>query len=304
MSQVLRMGAIAVVLALLSALAGAVLPGVLVREQSGLTSFGRTRWVPDVAGFGGLSGLAMDAQGARVWAVSDRGTLFTAPVTRDAGGRISGFGPVTPHVLRDTKGSAPREFLMNAEGMVLDGAEGVFVAYEGWARVWHYPQLDGLPVWTHAWDRFWDALGNTGFEALARDASGRLLVISERVEEDSTAFPVFAYDGTGWQRAFAIPQQDDFRVSGAAFGPDGALYILERRFRWYQGFATRIRRLVLAGDAITSDQRLIDSPPWRLGNSEGISVWSDPAGRTIISVVSDDNFNWVQKTAITEFVVE
>lgn len=304
MSQVLRHGGF---------IAGVVLAGLVVQglllwnapeTRTGVERLGRIAWTSDLDGFGGLSGLIVRDGGNQIWAVSDKGTLFAARIMRDAGGRISGFGPVTPHVLHDTKGAPPREFLENAEALASDGADGVFVAYEGWARIWHYPQLDGLPVWTHPWDRFWDGLGNTGFEALARYATGRLLVISERVETGPAAFPALTHETKGWEPAFVIPQYDGFLISGADFGPDGALYILERRFRWYQGFATRIRRLELKGNTIVSDQRLLDSPAWRLGNSEGISVWQSASGQMIISVISDDNFNWWQKTAITEFVID
>ena len=267
---------------------------------------GQIHWQWPTAAFGGLSGIEVLEDGTRVLTVSDRGTLFVARATRQDG-VLTGLALTARAPLRGTKGETPRAFLENAEALAVpdepDRTTGFYVAYEAWPRVWYYDRPDGLPEWTHPWDRFWSLLGNEGLEALAISPTGQLIAISERSEDPEGAFPAYRRDATGWQHAFDIPRKDGFLVSGADFGPDGALYVLERKFRWYAGFSTRIRRLDLGPDGISEDRLLLDSPPGQLDNSEGISVWRAPDGLLHLTVVSDDNFSPLQRTLVTEFVL-
>lgn len=260
-------------------------------------------WPAEPSGIGGLSGLIIRDDGAGLWAVSDQGELISARILRSRDGVPHGFEAVTRHVLTDTRGNPPRAFLANAEALADDGGAGFYVAYEAWARVWHYARPGAVPSWTHEWDRFWDRLGNEGFEALARDGAGRLYVISEQVSD--AGFPVFVHDGTAdgaWTRAFSLPARDGYLISGADIGPDGALYVLERRFRWLGGFATRIRRYGLSGAGPDAGALLFDGETGGLGNSEGIDVWTSPVdGGLRITLISDDNFSRFQRSVMTEF---
>jgi len=255
-------------------------------------------WQSSKAEFGGLSGIAMTDDGMRVTVISDRGTMFIADVERDDG-VITKVTVTDRHALQDWDGNPPVQFLRNAEGFSVDPNGSLHVAYEGWARVWSYKDPDALPEWLHVWDRFWDLIGNSGFEALAQDDVGRLHVISEQAKQG--LFPVFIYNGEGWDEGISIPMFDDFRVSGADFGPDGALYLVERKFSLIRGFATRIRRVEFGKDEITKDTLLFDSPFGDMDNSEGIDLWQDADGATIVTLLSDDNFSPLQKTLITEF---
>lgn len=259
---------------------------------------GSYHWQSSKAEFGGLSGIAMSDEGSRITAISDRGAMFVGDVERQDG-VITAVSVTGRHTLQDENGNPPALFLQNVEGLSVDPSGVIYVAYEGWARVWSYDHPDALPKWLHVWDRFWDLIGNSGFEALAQNDKGDLYVISEQVEQD--AFPVFTYDGDVWSKGFPIPQADDFLISGADFGPDGELYLVERKFSWLRGFATRIRRIELGDRGIVKDTLLLDSPFGEMDNSEGIDIWQDATGTTIITLLSDDNFSPFQKTLITEF---
>ena len=110
-----------------------------------------------------------------------------------------------------------------------------------------------------------------------------------------------------WSRQLENPPLEQRFVPPSVPGPlavdrvNGRLYIAERKFRWYRGFATRIRRITLKGGQIAAQTRLLDSPFGELDNTEGISVWQDANGTTIITLLSDDNFNPLQTTRVTEF---
>lgn len=270
--------------------------GAAAGELRPLGSFVWT--APDTA-FGGFSGLEMRPGGDGFYAVSDRGVLFEADVGR-RDGRLTQIEITGRHVLRERNGQPPRPFLANAEALAL-GPDGVFhVAYEGWARVWSYDTLTGPPRWRHAWDRFWALNGNHGFEALALDPMGRLLVVPEADRDRSAT--VWRLEGDDWVEAFAIPLADGYLVSGADFAPDGSLFVVTRKFSFLFGFSTRIRRLELDTSGIRTDTRVLDDTDGALANSEGISLWRDAQARTIATVISDDNFSRFQSTILSEFV--
>ena len=106
---------------------------------------------------------------------------------------------------------------------------------------------------------------------------------------------------------FQIVRHDDFDVSSARFLPNGDLLLLERRFRPPFGIALRLRRIpgpTIAVGATLDGPYLLDagmtSP---IDNMEGLAVSVDSAGRTILTLVSDGNFNVLQRTLILQFAL-
>lgn len=85
------------------------------------------------------------------------------------------------------------------------------------------------------------------------------------------------------------------------FGPDGRLYLLERALRGLF-FATRVRRFEIAeGARVVSEETLLETAAGTHDNLEGISVWRDGAGDIRITMISDDNFRFLQRTEIVEY---
>lgn len=52
-------------------------------------------------------------------------------------------------------------------------------------------------------------------------------------------YPVLRYSNGQWTIPFHIRKDSYWMVTGADFGPDGRLYILERDFWGFVGFKTR-----------------------------------------------------------------
>ena len=95
----------------------------------------------------------------------------------------------------------------------------------------------------------------------------------------------------------------EFLPVGADFGPDGALYLLERDFTGF-GFRSRVRRFDITGPARGgAGEILLQSRARQFDNLEGLSVWRDEAGRIRLTMVSDDNFLFVQRTELVEYVL-
>lgn len=89
---------------------------------------------------------------------------------------------------------------------------------------------------------------------------------------------------------------------GADIGPDGRFYLLEREFTGV-GFRSRVRRFDMSDTALTNEITLIESHLLRHDNLEGISVWRDAAGALRLTMISDDNFNFFQRTELVEYTV-
>ena len=256
--------------------------------------------------FGGFSGIALTPDRSRAWLLSDRGFVVRARLIRDAGGRIAAVEKIDHFDLLGTDGLPLIGWNTDAEGIDLRPDGSFYVAFEGGrggARVHHYASdrsparvLPRVPAWR-------EMHGNRSLEALAVDASGAVLVVPETPVDGD--FPLWRLprNGTDWQIVGRIPPRDGFLPVGLDLGPDGNLYLLERKFR-LAFFATRISRLrpegrnpILWGPPET----LVQTAMGALDNHEGISVTRDTAGQIWATTVSDDNQIRLQRTELAEF---
>ncbi len=261
---------------------------------------GTYEWQEDRDGFGGFSGLAMDEDGASFLTVSDEGEMVHASVRRDDSGRIETVESDWHAQLRDNSGKPVSGFTADAEALAVGPDGTVYVAYESYTRITSVTLPDLMPVTLHAWDRFRDLWGNAGFEGLAVLPDGTLIAILE-TPRDGAAFTTFVGRNGDWRPGPPLPADDGFDAVDATFGPEGKLWLLERRLASAAGFATRIRRFAYDGDSFGATETLLETSPGTLDNMEGMSLWTDPEGHTVVSLISDDNFLFVQKTILAEY---
>ena len=117
--------------------------------------------------------------------------------------------------------------------------------------------------------------------------------------EDGT-FPLLRLRDGRWDEMMRIEADGAFLPVGADLGPDGRLYLLERRFHGLGGFASRLRRLVLQEGGVAQGETLFQSRPGQFGNLEGLAIWRDGAGALRATLISDDNFLPVLGTELVE----
>ena len=140
----------------------------------------------------------------------------------------------------------------------------------------------------------------------------------EHSVEGASPFPRhWIYDDDGNLKAFliggpspgtfAVRRSDDFDISDCALLPGGDLLLLERRYSLMRGVAMRIRRIPLAS---VKPGALVDGPilvfsdmGYEIDNMEGLSVHRTPAGDTVLTLVSDDNFSPIQRTILLQFTL-
>lgn len=262
---------------------------------------GSYTWTWETEGFGGFSGLEVSADGAGFTTISDRGALATGRFRREAG-RIAGIDEATLTRLGNTFGRVVDPFMADAEGLAIDGQGRIFISFEGYHRVWTYPTLDRAE-WVPVAPAF-EAIPNEngGLEALAVDGQGRLHAIPERSGQLTRPFPVYRLEGETWTQPFSIPRSDGFLMVGADFDDEGRLYTLERGFSGF-GFRSRVRRFTLKDDRIVQDDTLLTTHTLRHDNLEGLSVWRDAEGDIRLTMISDDNFQPIQRTEFVEYRV-
>lgn len=249
--------------------------------------------------FGGFSAVSISADGRDILALSDRGAYVRGTIRRDADGVADSaqFGAIS--LLLGSDGAVPVPELADSEGLAIGTDGRTYVSFEGATRVSRYPGLDGIPTDLPRHIPFAQLPLNKGLEALAIDADGTLFALPE-VLEDAT-IPVYVFENGSWRDGWTVPRVGRFRPVAADFGPDGRLYLLERRFQGLSGFATRLRRFDVRPDGLSDGVILLQTPAGLHDNLEGLSIWRPTNGGLRATMISDDNFFALQVTEIVEY---
>ncbi|MDW3097688.1 MAG: esterase-like activity of phytase family protein [Alphaproteobacteria bacterium] len=259
--------------------------------------------------FGGISGLIVSADGSGLMAVTDTGYWLTASLTHKEN-TLSGIGSLTlaPMLNPDGQSIAGNKRQGDAEAMTLLADGRIAVSFERNHRVWAYDvTTDGFEATAQPINispDLKDAVNNKGLEALASLPDGSLLAITEgtMVAEDQIK---------GWRIGsettadITLRRIAPFDLTDIALLPSGDLLTLERRFSTLGGVGAQIRRI--KADALDEAAPLDGDIIYRstagqtVDNMEGISIRTSPDGRTFVYVVSDDNFNPLQRTLLLMF---
>jgi hypothetical protein len=253
------------------------------------------------ARFGGYSALHVTSDGVGLTALSDTGHTLRAVPEHDPAGRLVGLksakiGPLAGLDGRPVAGTRAHD----AEALTQDGADFV-VGFEGPARIWHYPRgnLGAAPTPIAPPAEAVRLPANASFETVARIAPGRFLVMAEA--PPAPGRPAAWIGGAvGW-RAVVYVRTGRFVPVDAAALPNGDVIVLERRFSWAGGFATRIVRVPavqLAGDELRGDALALIEPPYVTDNFEGLAIRPDGRGGALLYLISDDNFHPLQRTLL------
>jgi hypothetical protein len=265
-------------------------------------------------GFGGLSGLRLDARGERFISFSDKGSWFTGHIVYQ-GSEMTGLADVeaAPMMGADGRPITARGWF-DSESIALDGS---FV-YIGLERVNQVLRFDFSKGFTRA-------LGevvamppavrklpfNKGLEALVfvpkgMPLAGTLIAMSERGLDPAGNLIAFLVGGpTPGQ--FSVRRTNDYDISDATLLPSGELLVLERKFSLLSGVGIRIRRIALeslAPGAVVDGPSIFDADLGQeIDNMEGIDSHVTPEGDTVLTLISDDNFSLIQRTLLLQFTL-
>lgn len=267
--------------------------------------------------FGGWSGLALDRDGKKFIAVSDAGLWMTGSLTYSQDKLVSVDAPrIGP--LRALSGKPLRrerdrdaEAVELISGTVSKGE--LLIAFEQNHRIGRFkigskgvsaPKSYVRPDKRHG---IMSAL--KGFEAMTVLTKGRhrgsLLAIAERHHDNTGRHTGWIWSGKSAKRFF-LKDIGGFDITGIATLPNGDLITLERRFNWLEGIKMRLRRIPLkalkAGASLIGEVLLEATMAQDIDNMEGLAVHRNDSGDTVISILSDDNFNRLfQRTLLLQF---
>ncbi|CAN7605765.1 esterase-like activity of phytase family protein [Bradyrhizobium sp. LjRoot220] len=265
-------------------------------------------------GFGGLSGLRLDAKGERFIAISDKGGWFTGRIVYK-GREMTGLDDVeaSPILGPDGKPITARGWY-DTEAVALDGAN-VYVALERVNQILRFDFAKGftrapgelvpLPLAARKLPF------NKGIEALVtvpkgQPLAGTLIAFSERgLDGDGNIIGFLIGGRTPGQ--FSIRRTENFDVSDAVLLPSGQLLLLERKFSMLGGIGVRIRRIApnsIAPGAVIDGPTIFNADLGsEIDNLEGIDAHVTDAGDTVLTLVSDDNFSMIQRNLLLQFTL-
>lgn len=248
--------------------------------------------------FGGLSGLLVEE--TAVTAVTDQGTWVT--------GVRAGETLAPAIALRPMTGENGQTFDKaggDAEGLARRGGR-LIVSFERDHRIAAHVG-DGQLGRTIRNRRFEAFANNAGLEALATLPDGRLIALTEG--SDARGFTVVVVDQRGRVALGRLPKLSRHQVTGADIGPDGRFYLLLRDYSVVRGVSIRLLRYRLGPNGLPDPGSAKTLAAWEsasgIDNMEAAAVFRDGEdGPVTVWLVSDDNFNPVQRTILIALSVE
>jgi hypothetical protein len=260
--------------------------------------------------FGGWSDLHVSADGRSLTSISDEGSWLTATIDYDAKGNLAGLGNAQIGPLRGLDGQPlAGKVEADAEGMARLPDGSWLVAFERDHRLWRYPTLDGTPVPFEGPAEIGRQPKNGGIESLAALSDGRVIAISEEYSvRPGSVMGWIGQPGQGGRYAwstFDYATLPGFSPTAIAELPDGSFVTIERAFDFVHGVRCRIMRFAAAelrpGSTVHAQELARLAVPYAVDNLEGLAVTKGPRGETLLWLISDDNFNPLQRNILLLF---
>ncbi len=279
---------------------------------------GLTMTSPD-ARFGGFSGFIIAPDGRQFLAVSDEGHWLSGEITyaskAPSGITNARMGPLLGlnGAPLNRKRDADAEELALLSGNLSHGV--ALVAFERNHRLVRYPIINGalgrptalvaLPPESKRMP------SNDGIEAVTvlrgGPFQGAILAFAEDLK-DKDGHLIGWLLGKGAPKRLAIKDMGGFALTGATSLEDGSVLLLERRFRISEGVKMRLRHIPaveLKPDHVIEGETLIASDMgYEIDNMEAIAVHTGARGETVVTLISDDNYNkFFQRNLLLQFTL-
>ena len=295
------------------------------RKNAGKTvKVGKLKWLGGLVlsssdpVFGGYSGLELSSDGKRFVAVSDAGSWLTGKIIYK-NNRMVGVGNTRTGALKALGNKILRrrrdrdaEAVRLVAGNLISGT--ALISFEINQRIGLFPIRSGQIAGPVRYLRPRHRMpANKGLESVALVGGANLgnrrhvVAFAERALDANGHHRGFLWRrGSGQAQPLALLNLQGFDITDAAGLPDGRLLVLERRFRWSEGIKMRIREIsaknVRSGVVMNGRTLLRADLRYEIDNMEGISVHRDTLGRTVLTLISDNNFNtFLQRTLLLQF---
>ncbi|MCJ8324012.1 MAG: esterase-like activity of phytase family protein [Rhizobiales bacterium] len=266
--------------------------------------------------FGGFSGIILSETGDEFLAVSDRGYWLKANISYK-NGKLNSLSNAQMAPLLNAKGKKFAHWQADSEGLTKrnNSLNDVVVSVELEQALYRYKFTDaGLKTSARDWGRLIDAKKinpNKGLEGVTSLPAGHkyrgwLLATAEKKltkAGDHTAWLIKGKENL----PLYISRSGGFDITDVSYLPNGDIVILERAFGIFSGPQMRIRQICGADikpNALVSGKTLIDANwTYAVDNMEGLGVHRASNGETILTIISDDNFYFLQRNLMLQFAL-
>lgn len=243
-----------------------------------------------------LSDLKLTGGGGFI-TVSDVGDLARGSLMLDRRGRLIGLDGLRVRRLTLTDGSLiSQKAEGDAEGLAVTSNGDLLVSFERHHRIWNYGPLTALRSPQAVRRPDFPFAENDGMEGLAASGEGW------RVAGESGG----VWDCVPARCTVVTPppetplREGAYRITGMDRDPAGGWFVVQRSWRAPIDVRARVRRMAQDG---TLGPVLIELKlPGTTDNFEGIAA-ERRGDRTRLYILSDDNFNAVQRTMMLAFDV-
>jgi hypothetical protein len=290
-------------------------------EDPAVTEIGKLRWRGGLVltsrepRFGGWSDMWVAPDGRTFRSISDEGSWLTAALRYDPAGQLIGIESGLIGSLRGEDGQVLGNKLeTDAEGLARLPDGGWLVSFERDHRVLQYPPgeesagqgLAGRPRRLTTPPEFRRQPVNGGVEAMVVLPDRRTVLISEEASErPGTAVGWIVDGGATWSKFHYQTRDGDHRPTSLAVLPGGDLVLIERAFDRARGVRVAVKRVRVADiapDAIVRGEELAWlRHPFSVDNLEAVAAGGGPRGETLLWLLSDNNFNPLQRTILLHF---
>lgn len=284
--------------------------------------FGRLEWLGGLVlsaqseFFGGYSDLVLSNDDDRLLTISDSGSWLSAKLIAKnemlTGIEDARIGPLAQKDGKPLKRDRDAESLVALNPGSIDGR--YLIGFEGRHRIDEY---------TFEKDRFRGPVGsrpiprelrrmsrNQGLEGMTLlrggDHKGALVVFSEHKLDGAGDHTGALAKGDKSYPLF-LKRHEEFDITALASMTDGSLLVLERSFI-RASLKLDIRLRLIKAEDIKPGARLggevlfeVGNGGYMIDNFEGMAVTETKTGDTIITLISDDNFNFFQSTLLARF---
>lgn len=265
--------------------------------------------------FGGLSGIELSANGKKMLAISDRGYWVKADVNYK-NGKINSLSNAQTAPILNAKGQKFRSWEIDSEGLTKrnNSLNDVVISVERNQAIYRF-KLGNTNLNAKAMD--WGAIKdankisrNRGLEAItslpkAHKYRGWMLVAAERKLKDGN-HTAWLVNGKQSQPLY-IKKHNIFDITDLNYLPNGDIVILERGISIFGGPQMQIRQICgsdIKPNAVVDGKKLLNaSGIFSIDNMEGLGVHKAANGETILTVISDNNFHFLQRNLMLQFAL-
>ncbi|MFB3060752.1 MAG: esterase-like activity of phytase family protein, partial [Candidatus Binatia bacterium] len=132
----------------------------------------------------------------------------------------------------------------------------------------------------------------------------RFVLITERYKNENGTTKGWLMDRNRFY-SISYLQSDGFEPTDISSLPNGDLLLLERRYNLLRGAMVRVRRLpatdIRPGARLKGEELALLKAPFEVDNFEGLAVHQHPTAGTLLYMISDDNYSFLQRTLLLQF---